>query len=478
MAERDYSDPYGRPTTGPGFGRGNPVVAGTEYYSDLENALKLLASADAQRSTTNSTAGEAMRFYNMFRDARLRNRPTAVDTQALINAINTSPEVRLGLEPMFEGYKDYLGGMSAPLYVAGIESQNRLDKYGPVNQSNASGNVSLIPAERGNFADDWDARYTRSNYFAKVNEQNSGGSPNYDDPGRYRSLVEISPEQFEQAELARRARLPLPAQLQLMLDEYVSPNFRIANTIENVLDNAPQLVSDSLENIRFFDRDSGPFWGGNALTDFAAKLQSMPEGPGSAWASANHISLPKDTAVTDADPGWKITQLLDFAPTDGFEQTLLHELSHLVDNGTLEENNYWTSAGSFDDLPSGSKEYVSAANADAIVSQQHPRLDYDVGNDTIRTYGFEDANSGLSVSSYGRNSGKGEDFAEAMMMYLKDLDQGWIAEGENWLGVNNGEKYTFAELYPNRARYFDSLFGLNPFGSGDVGRITERTGRR
>jgi hypothetical protein len=368
--------------------------------------------------------------------------------------------------------------MSTPLYVAGIESQNRLDKYGPVNQSNGSGNVSLIPAGKGNFADDNDADYTRSNYFAKVNEQNSGGSPDYNDPGRYRSLVEMSPEEFDQAQLAMRARLPLPAQLQLMLDEYVSPNFRIANTVESVLDNAPQLVSDSLENIRFFDRDSGPFWGGNALTNFGAKLQSMPEGPGAAWASANHLSLPKDTAVTDADPGWKITQLLDFAPVGGFEQTLLHELSHLVDHGTLMENDYWTGFRSFNDAKSRSEDYRLASAADSVVAASHPRLDYDAGNDTLRDFGFEERNDGLSVSSYGRTGGRGEDFAEAMMMYLKDLDQGWIAEGENSLGINNGERYTFAELYPNRARYFDSLFGLNPFGSGDVGRITERVGRR
>jgi len=452
VAQRDYSDPYGRPTVGPGFGRGNPVVAGTQYYDDLETALRLLASADAQRTTVGpSTAGEAMRFYNRFRDSRLGERPTAVDTQALIAALGSNVE------------EDYLGGLS--------------DAFYPVYEPNRNVSSTNVKPSRTNFVIG-----QQSDIDSNVEPQPGDPYPDFwagriQDKG-YSSSFETSPEQFERMLLSSRANLPLDAEMQLLASRYLAENFRIPNTVDSVLNTIPEHLTQYLRSVNFQSPSNWPFEGVGAL--------AYAQGGGTQWVFEEEepsvyggkIVFPMDRSISD-DPNSWWRKLLGFETSPGIRNVLRHELGHIVDSaasGVIGDR--WTRQGHWfnEDPPlawwlneySRYPAYLAAILSDATNFPEVSQLEFNTpGKLTgekylpfVSDYGrdYSERLSEYNSKPYGGYGGRTEDFADRFMMYLIDKQDGWIAEDRPLNPFASRTRYRFADLYPESAKYFDTIF--------------------
>jgi hypothetical protein len=390
------SDPYGRPTEGVGFGRGRQAVAGSQYFDDLETALKLLASADSQRSTTNSTAGEAMRFYNMFRDSRLSERPDVVDTQRLIDRYNARPEVRQGPPLSFAG--EYLGGASQPYFPEDVLLNKALRAYYP-------GDVL-------------------SNEVVKYPDNDTPSFSVTSIGPKFGTNVEVSPAQYEQARLSSRAGLPLMLELQLLLDRFASPNFRVGSTVQGVADVIPAPALRNLDAINFVDPE------GN---------QMFLSGTAAGYQSDRDIYLPIDSNLQDQQRN-ALERFLGLG-NNSFAHTLRHEIGHSLDYTGF------PSASTFGKpsyLSYSKPEYTQAINDDAALLELQSSVDWDMP--------FRKGLGGEYspyVTAYGATA-IWEDFSERMAMYLTDKEQGWIAR-------DGDRKYRFSELFPESARYFDDI---------------------
>ena len=453
MAQRDYSDPYGRPTVGPGFGRGNPVVAGTQYYDDLETALRLLASADAQRTTTGpSTAGEAMRFYNRFRDSRLGERPTAIDTQALIAALGSDVE------------EDYLGGLS--------------DAFYPVYEPNRNVHSDNVKPSRTNFVIGKD-----SDIPSNVELQSGDMYPDFwagriQDKG-YSSSFETSPEQFERMLLSSRANLPLDAEMQLLASRYLAENFRIPNTVDSVLNTVPEHLTQYLRSVNFQSPSNYPFEGLGALA-YANGGRVMWD-----WEKeepdiyGGEIVFPMDRSISD-DPNSWWRKLLGFENNPGIRNVLRHELAHIIDSAgdgvTPERREVRKGVWNSEDPPLNSflweyserPAYLAAVLSDATNFPEGLDLEFNTpGKLTGEKYlpfasgygrDYAERLSEINSRPYGGSYGMSEDFADRLMMYLVDKQNGWIAEDRPLNPFAGPTRYRFADLYPESAKYFDTIF--------------------
>ena len=378
-------DPLGRPTSGVGFGRGNSVVAGSRYYKDLDNALSLLASADAQRSSPNNTAGEAMRFFNMFRDSRLSERPDVVDTQRFIDQYNARPEVRQG--PPLEFSDEYLGGSSRPYFPQDVVL-NEAAKYD--NGRNPQFSVEVTGPKFG-------------------------------------TNVEVSPYQYSQAQLSSRAGLPVPLTLQLLLDRFASPNFRVGSTVQGVADVIPAGALRNLDTINFVDPEASSTFSGSRGDSIGG------------YQAGRDIYFPIDERL-DEQSGNALARFLGLGGNP-FSNTLRHELGHSLDY-------VGRPVASNPDDPSylsvADPSYTQAILNDASLLGLQSSVDWDMAS--RRGLGGEYS---PYVTAYGATSIL-EDFAERMAMYLTDREQGRIAG-------RDGMSYRFADLYPESARYFDEI---------------------
>lgn len=467
------------------------AVADSEYYDNLDKALKLLASADAQRSTTNSTAGEAMRFYNQFRDSRLSEQPTLVDTQSLLNNLKETAAPGNNNWAVYSKYKDdYYGGSNIPLRVA---SDNQIfgdDVRFP--NGNFTGSARVTETIREPFAevpvkDIW---YLPDQSYAGIGQSSNDKLPDYfmtipsgltetltptgltpDDPeydsvprfpytySDYNTNIELTPEQFDQLQMSMRASLPFPLQLQLLANSYAADNFRLNNTIENAIQTTnPETGSDiRLSNINFIDRDTDSYFSNPPISDpllrFAnwvgqPQYWAMNTTPVQAFAEDKSIYFPMDTAQLKPNTGF-ISGLIDQSPHT-FPDLFAHEYGHMQGSGS-------------------DPEYIQAMIDDASV-ERPGRLDYDAQENSFSPLGEEKDSPYISAYGFQRDyplerllaGEKGdmhEEFADAFMMWLRDKQTGNTARGENFLQMNTGDYYTFADLYPNRAAYFDRLFG-------------------
>lgn len=390
------SDPYGRPTDGVGFGRGRQVVAGSQYFEDLETALELLASADAQRSTTNSTAGEAMRFYNMFRDARLSERPDVVDMQRLIDRYNARPEVRQG--PPLSFADEYLGGASQPYFPQDVLLNNAIEAYSPQNV-----------------------------LLNEVLKYRQGDDPRFSVTAtgpKFGTNVEVSPAQYEQARLSSRAGLPLTLELQLLLDRFASPNFRIGSTVQGVSDVVPAGALRNLDAINFVDPEENRMFSDSKVLGYQG---------------GKDIYFPIDSRLEEQRRN-ALQRFLGLGE-NSFAHTFRHELGHSLDYAGRPSASDPTRPSylSFTD-----PAYAEAINDDAALSGLQSRVDWDMPS--RKGLGGEYS---PYVTAYGATA-IWEDFAERMAMYLMDKEQGWIAR-------DGDRKYRFAELYPSSAKYFDDI---------------------
>lgn len=373
------SDPYGRPTDGVGFGRGRQVVAGSQYFDDLKNALELLASADAQRSTTNSTAGEAMRFYNMFRDSRLSERPDVVDMQRIVDSYNVRPEVRQG--PPLSFADEYLGGASRPYFPRDV-LLNEAAKYD-------------------------DGRNPQFSVTA--------AGP------KFGTNVEVSPAQYEQAQLSARAGLPLTLELQLLLDRFASPNFRIGSAVQGVADVIPAGALRNLDAINFVDPETSSTFSGSRGNSIGGYQQG------------ENVYFPIDSRL-DEVTGNAFTRWLG-QHSFPFSDSLRHELGHSIDYSPM-------GGGSASYESDVYPYYMNAIQRDASLDIDRSGLNWDYSREV-------GGDNSPFVTSYGATNVR-EDFAERMALYLKDREQGGIAE-------RDGKRYRFADLYPESAKYFDNI---------------------
>jgi len=458
VTQRDYSDPYGRLTVGPGFGRGNPVVAGTQYYDDLETALRLLASADAQRTTTGpSTAGEAMRFYNRFRDSRLGERPTAVDTQALIAALSSDVE------------EDYLGGLSDAFYPVYEPNRNtRSDAIKPSRTNFVIGKQSDIGTNVEPKPGDTDPDF----WAGRIGDKN------------YSSSFETSPEQFERMLLSSRANLPLDAEMQLLASRYLAENFRIPNTIDSVLNTIPEHLRQYAGSVNFQNPSNYPFPQRGALAYANATRASFDRDYEDPFIRGGSVVFPMNDSIS-ADPNSWWRKLLGLEYTSGFENVLRHEMGHVVDaagSGVVGERYQPKEVGtewewatrnapvSAEDYRKYSQypAYLTAILSDATNFPEGLDLEFNLfGKRTgkkhlpfISGYGRDHAigEPRYSLSPYGSKYDRIEDFADRLMMYLVDKQDGWIAEDKPLNPFASPTRYRFADLYPESAKYFDTIF--------------------
>jgi hypothetical protein len=157
--------------------------------------------------------------------------------------------------------------------------------------------------------------------------------------------------------------------------------------------------------------------------------------------------------------------------------TLYHELGHLVgDTGRLTAEQWEKLAGQLPERwervytggPLGAKAWATAAVKDAKVQQ---KLRVDMLNTDTR-HGMT---LGPAVTKYGRTF-MSEDWAESVMAYLHDRRYGGLGGSYSYRKADGffDIKYDprFADLWPNRAKILDKLFGLPPV----VGSVPVRVG--
>jgi hypothetical protein len=126
-----------------------------------------------------------------------------------------------------------------------------------------------------------------------------------------------------------------------------------------------------------------------------------------------------------------------------FQDIARHELGHAL----LKDNEYYD-------------KYLDAIYADAETPAP-TGLDYLYGSGGGFLYGLneEGQRNYPYNSSYGQRAGFTEAFAEDLALWQADKENGFTAQEENFFKRNTGKKYTYAELFPNRAALFDSIFG-------------------
>lgn len=406
MAERDYSDPYGRPTTGPGFGRGQEfrrrvgqdkfisvlpepargprhphLVPNRNYgkfYDDLATARELLAIA-----LTSDNSGEDMRFFNRFRDTVLpRYQPDSYQYD-YSSQFPDNEVIQRAMEMYIGGYDN------APIRTF---AQND-----PASRLNLGGYVSDY-----NFA----VRPGSDNFIVDMQEDFSV------QPGQV--VAEIPSEMQEGLRLAQRGRLPLSYEEQAYLNMLADPNFAFQNAVNNVTDMAPV---DFL-NQTFVDRDA--MW--------SAQVGPYSTKPNLQY-NLNNLLRYNDRTMIAGGP----------IPVD---EVVNHEFGHILDY-------YPYDSYQVDEPKPGlySPSIRSIGEQDAEYQKNlglTPDDTWQWNNKSRITYGKP------YITSYGTKNSR-EELAERFRLYAADKIEGWTAVD------GSGNILRFEDLYPNTAHYIDNL---------------------
>lgn len=377
---------------------------------DIQDVLNLLASADDAQSRRDQTAGESMRFYNMARD-RLG------DTRGMAGS---RPTAEINFTDMNEGLRPRAQQLSSSL-------------------SGAQGNGVVLSRDIG----------TESSlplYSASVRQQNMPVSN-----------VELDKEQYDQMLLAMRAALPLPEELQAVMDRYTSPQSGVGQAItQSYQAMQPDLRQVAL--IRFLSDESGLFRTDPNALGYVVGAQYQPE-----QNRTSNISFQRD--VRDYD-----------RYADALPEVALHEAAHNFDMYNPDRLRLADDPASSD--LSRSDLYKSAQAADASLKLPDG---FDTGN-AIWSYenaGMQPTPGSRYASQYSeqRYWEPAEDFAERLAMYETDRQNGYIAVVRETNRANqerggNLRYYRFADLWPSTAQYFDSLFGVSYPTSATVRQAT------
>ena len=410
MAQQDYSDPYGRPTTGMGFGRGKeylgPVREGrdrfsvippqpalgprhpgrhhhkhSKFYDDLATARELLSVA-----LTSDNSGEDMRFFNRFRDTVLpRYQPD--DYQYDYSYRFRDNEIIQRAMKMFVGGYD-----NAPIRTF---AQND-----PASRLNLGGDVDSY---------DFDVRdWGLNNLIVDMGDASSV------QPGKV--VATIPDEMLQGLRLAERGRLPLSYEEQAYLNMLVDPNFAFQNAVNNITDIAPV---DFLNQV-FVDKDP--------LKSYAAMVFPYSTTPNLEYNLGALLRYDDRPVVAGG-----------LIPVD---EVVNHEFGHIVD--FYPEDSYQV------DEP---KKSVYSSSIRSIGEQDAeyqknlgltPDGTWQWNNQSNITYGQP------YITSYGTKNTK-EEFAERFRLYAADKIEGWTAVD------GSGNILRFEDLYPNTAHYIDNL---------------------
>ena len=406
MAQQDYSDPYGRPTTGMGFGRGKEYLGPgrdrfsvippqpalglihpgrhlrkhSKFYDDLATARELLSVA-----LTSDNSGEDMRFFNRFRDTVLpRYQPD--DYQYDYSSRFPDNEIIQKAMEMFVGGYD-----NAPIRTF---AQND-----PALRLKLGGYLDTI---------NFDVSPGSDNLFVDMRNASSV------QPGKV--AAEIPSEMQEGLRLAERGRLPLSYEEQAYLNMLVDPNFAFQNAVNNVTDIAP--------------------------TDF---LNQYFHNNGWGVASVDPLSL-------EANLNYNLTKLLpqddDIFPPIPVDEVVNHEFGHIVDFYSPESFRIDESHPSaYPQLPAHNWAIRDIGEQDAEY-QKNLSLAPD---DTWRWNNKDKIRYGEPyITRYGETE-RSEEFAERFRLYASDKIEGWTAVD------GSGNILRFEDLYPNTAHYFDNL---------------------
>lgn len=459
MAVSKYSDPYGRPTDGPGFGRGNgssstsprdllgawlnftrnaarvgSAVASGGPGIALE-ALRRIRSqqtgsapaSSAGRVTSsrrpgggrpNASSGSAAsssgyqrkKFEPEFYDelAKARNllfeaddslNPARGETMRYFNMLRD--RVLPGLEPdsfdmtQANQYPDNQFVQQALRYFANAGADMPIRTFAQNN-----------PETRVNLAGD-------QNYFRVVPTEGSGVTP-----GSIRAQIPYG--LWLDAVLSERGRLPLSFEQQAYLNMLTDRNFLPQQIVNDAVAEIPVDTLD--QSYRIDPPDS-------ISPTTLAWVQPGRGDPNISFLAENYYpEMP--------DP-------------DKMAHTVFHEFGHIADY-------YPRAFGSFQPRSSGkdeewasdsararSEEYQQVRNADAEHQANMNIPEVERWNTLfLPTLGETD------VNRYGANN-LVEDFAERFALYFVDRREGGIGTGVN------GEVIRFADLYPNSARFIE-----------------------
>ena len=410
MAQQDYSDPYGRPTTGMGFGRGNeylgPVREGrdrfsvippqpalgprhpgrhlrkhSKFYDDLATARELLSIA-----LTSDNSGEDMRFFNRFRDTVL---PRYQPENYQYDYSSRFPDNDIIQKAM----KIFVGGYdNAPIRTF---AQND-----PASRLNLGGYLDTIKFDV----------YPGSDHLVV-----DMGDASSVQPGKV--VAEIPSGMQEGLRLAERGRLPLSYEEQAYLNMLVDPNFAFQNAVNNVADIAP------VDLLNQFFYDKGPLF---------------------TLASVDPKSL-------EPNVDYSLDSLLrfdsKFEPTP-IDEVVNHEFGHIVD---------YYSPESFridERFPTAYPQLPAHQWAIGDIGEQDAEYQKNLGltpDDTWRWNNDDEIRYGEPyITRYGETE-RAEEFAERFRLYASDKIDGWTAID------GSGNTLRFEDLYPNTAHYFDNL---------------------
>lgn len=382
----------GRPTRNNSIPQEN---ASSGYYADIDNVLKLLIAADQAAPTER---GEAHRFYNMFRDSRISRDDARTKQFNIDESVPWSNKDNAWAKAASQ----YLGAGSDPLLMPrsliehdpnigfGVDLDSRLQGLGPndvavVRNTDTSAYPDVPPF-----------------YAARMTD------------GRL-NQIELNQEQFDLFRNAMRAAIPLPTQLQSLIDHYSSPNYVPADSIraaESSLPNTPLRVAlANYTNSQFAD---SPFT--------LAKVMYR--------ASQPNINYNLDKFVT-----YPLT---------------FHEYAHVID-GFGEDVGLQYFPSMFDD------EYSAAREAD--ISARLPsgfdpsRVSWAAGNGWTPRVSDEFITD-YSASRSNVGDQEREDFAERFEFYMQDKRNGYVASSVDPSG--RIVYYRFADIWPNTAQFFDA----------------------
>lgn len=178
--------------------------------------------------------------------------------------------------------------------------------------------------------------------------------------------------------------------------------------------------------------------------------------------------------------------------------TLAHEFGHNIDSGAPHTGESWKwltgkagsgdailptpPAGAADGAPEVGPSYLTARTFDQAHMKQLVAAALDM---SIENGGFTPGQSGslftetrtgghrilfdgeeVGPTAYGRTNEK-EDYAESVRLYLSDRRFGKLGYLPPAAGQSVGTNLRFADLYPQRAKHLDTVFGNAPVGDTD-----------
>lgn len=463
MAERNYSDPYGRPTSGSGFGRGNGSSS-----TSTGNLLGAWLNATRQAGRIGSAVasggtGVALEVLRRLRDEQNRERlfggkqstpvtssrrPGGGGRERAGSSSGSQPRQRAEYRPDFYGelenarsliwdadradnparneswrYFNMLRDRVLPRLQPDSYEYGRDDKYSDgafveraMRYFADQGLETPIrtfaqndPETRVQMVDD-------QNYLRVVPTEGSGVTPGRID-------VQIPNGLWLDLVLAERGRLPLSYEQQAYLNMLADPNFVPQQFINEAVREVP------LDRLNQSYEIDPPYEGGE---DAIAWVEPYKDDPNISFLMNKYYPENPDMQKMIYTVMHEFGHLADYYPRS-FWGTLIpfgrSRGSESADSGSPERSRY--------------DEFVAMQNADAEHQRgiELPEVD--------RWFTLWDPTLGEPAATEYGATREAEDFAERFAMYMIDRREGGIGR------TTTGEFIRFADLFPNSAQFID-----------------------